>query len=420
MAEKKILLKEVYEKLLSDAYAEKNDELLPVVKYDGKIVKKIEKLITIDAQDYEAAIDSKDSKNYYDTYLKIFYGIIKCENEKDLGEWKDPIIENNPWKEALKTSNKFRSIADSDYKIMERIIDVESDSIFERLFNENLSKLFKDSFHNLYERNPDLQSTVKTELGYKFFEKVFADFEHAFDGNFENPRVIILGINPRLKDFNHESYNLAEVYDKPFDSKRPTLYSEGDKCSKDEYYFTPNGFFFIDSKNSKTNKVIKTSHKIKREFLQQITSKSKDTPYALWEFFPYATNSENEWCEGVKILDGPNSIKEYLSLSRWMPSQIWLLCLLTYTLKKSSPYIFLTKNNDDFRKKFFDNYLDTLEITKDSKIKVLSKLNGRNRRFNLTNIKNYFKNGEEISFESVEEFFKEIWAIPEDTETPVD
>lgn len=420
MTEMKILLKEVYEKLLSDASAEKNDELLPVVKYDDKIVKKIEKLITIDAKDYEAAIDSKDSKNYYDTYLRIFYGIIKCKSKEELEKWKVQIIENNPWKEALENSEQFRSIADSDYKIMKRIIDVECDSIFERLFNENLSKLFKDSFHNLYERNPDLQSTVKTELGYKFFEKVFVDLEHAFDGNFENPKVVILGINPRLKDFNHDTYNLAKVYDKPFDSKRPTLYSEEDKREKDEYYFTPNGFFFIDSKNNKTNKVIKTSDEIKREFLQQITSKSKETPYALWEFFPYATNSENEWCEGVKILDGPNSIKEYLSLSRWMPSQIWLLCLLTYTLKKSSPYIFLTKNNDDFRKKFFDNYLDTLEITKDSKIKVLSKLNGRNRRFNLTNIKNYFKDGEEISFESVEEFFKEIWAIPEDTETSVD
>ena len=71
MTEKKILLKEVYEKILSDAYAEKNDKLLPVVKYDDKIVKQIEKLITIDAQDYEAAIDLKDSKNYYDTYYTI-------------------------------------------------------------------------------------------------------------------------------------------------------------------------------------------------------------------------------------------------------------------------------------------------------------------------------------------------------------
>lgn len=396
MTENKISLIEEYKELIStDEYVEKTAEDL-------------DKLLSIDKDDYELAKDD------YAKYLKTLYQLIECKNEEQLEGLKEDIKNNNPWKEALKTSNQFRSIANSDYKIMERIIDVESDSIFERLFNENLSNLFQNSFHNLYKRNPNLKSTVKTELGYKFFEKVFADFEHAFDGNFENPRVVILGINPRLKDINHDTYDLAEVYDKPFDSKRPTLYSEEEKRDKDEYYFTPNGFFFIDSKDNKT------SDEIKRAFLQQITSKTEDTPYALWEFFPYATNSENEWCEGVKILDEAGGIKEYLSLSKWLPSQIWLLCLLTYTLKKSSPYIFLTKNNDGFRKKFFDNYLNTLDITKDSKIKVLSKLNGRNRRFNLTNIKNYFKDGEEISFESVEEFFKEIWAIPADTETSVD
>ena len=356
-------------------------------------------LLPIDNQDYEA------SKEYYETYLRIFHNIVKSKTNKQLEKLKKEIEDNNPWKKALENSEQFRSIADSDYKIMERIIDVESDSIFERLFNENLSSLFQNSFPNLYTRNPNLKSTVKTELGYKFFEKVFADFEHTFDGNFENPKVVILGINPRLKDFNHESYELEDVYRMPFDSKRPTLYSEERKCEKDEYYFTPNGFFFIETEK------YKTSNKIKEKFLHEITSEEENTPYALWEFFPYATNSENEWCEGVKILDGTDSIKEYLSLSRWLPSQIWLLCLLTYTLKKSSPYIFLTKNNDDFRKNFFDNYLNTLGITKDSKIKVLSKLKGRDRRFNLTNIKYYFSK-EQMTFNSVEDFFEEIWDIP--------
>lgn len=369
---------------------------------------KYKDLLPIDDQDY------KDAKEYYEQYLDIFDRIIECKDEESLNGLKEEIEKNNPWENALNPSYRFKSIADSDYKIMERIIDVECDSIFERLFNENLSSLFKNSFQNLYKKNRNLMTTVKTELGYKFFEKVFADFEHAFDGNFENPRVVILGINPRLKDFNHDTYNLAEVYDKPFDSKRPTLYSEEDKSEKDEYYFTPNGFFFIETEN------YKTSDKIKEEFLCRITSEKEDTPYALWEFFPYATNSENEWCEGVKILDETGGIKEYLSLSRWLPSQIWLLCLLTYTIKKSSPYIFLTKNNKDFRENFFNKYLKKLKITKESKIKVLSKSNGRNRRFNLTNIKNYFDDGEKISFGTVEEFFKEIWAIPEDTETSVD
>ena len=198
---------------------------------------KYKDLLPIDNQDYI------DAKEYYEQYLDIFDRIIECKDEESLNGLKEEIEENNPWENALNPSYRFKSIADSDYKIMERIIDVECDSIFERLFNENLSSLFKDSFQNLYKKNRNLMKTVKTELGYKFFEKVFADFEHAFDGNFENPRVVILGINPRLKDFNHDTYNLAEVYDKPFDSKRPTLYSEEDKSEKDEYYFTPNGFF---------------------------------------------------------------------------------------------------------------------------------------------------------------------------------
>ena len=370
-----------------------------MIKKKISLREKYKDLLPIDNQDYI------DAKKYYEKYLEIFDRIIECKDEEALNGLKEEIEKNNPWENPLNPSNRFTSIADSDYKIMKRIIDVECDSIIERLFNENLSNLFQNSFQNLYTRYPSLMNTVKTELGYKFFEKVFADFEHAFDGNFENPRVVILGINPRLKDFNHDTYDLAEVYDKPFDSKRPTLYSGEEKLKKDEYYFTPNGFFFIETEK------YKTSNKIKEKFLHEITSEEENTPYALWEFFPYATNSENEWCEGVKILGGTDSIKEYLSLSRWLPSQIWLLCLLTYTLKKSSPYIFLTKNNDDFRKKFFDNYLNTLGITKDSKIKVLSKLKGRDRRFNLTNIKYYFSK-EQMTFNSVEDFFEKIWGIP--------
>ena len=66
MVEKKILLKGLYKELLSDAYAENNDKLLPIGAYDDEVIGKIEKLITIDAQDYEVAIDSENSKNYYE------------------------------------------------------------------------------------------------------------------------------------------------------------------------------------------------------------------------------------------------------------------------------------------------------------------------------------------------------------------
>ena len=114
MTENKISLKEVYENVLSESYTEKNDKLLPIEEYDDEVVEKIENLIAIDARDYEAAIDSKDSKNYYDTYLRILYGIIKCEDDKQLEALKGEIKENNPWENALNDSNQFRSIADSD------------------------------------------------------------------------------------------------------------------------------------------------------------------------------------------------------------------------------------------------------------------------------------------------------------------
>jgi|GEM_PF-6911569 hypothetical protein len=41
MAENKISLKEVYKKLLSEAYTEKNDELLSIEEYDDEVVKKL-------------------------------------------------------------------------------------------------------------------------------------------------------------------------------------------------------------------------------------------------------------------------------------------------------------------------------------------------------------------------------------------
>ena len=142
-------------------------------------------------------------------------------------------------------------------------------------------------------------------------------------------------------------------------------------------------------------------------------SLKKEFPYALYEFFPYATDSENNWYKNIKINNG----KKYLALEKLLPSQIWMLCLLTYTLKKAilsgrKMYIFLTKNNKSFRDNFLDNYLELLNIQNQANIIVLAKKDNQNRNFHFYNIKNYFKNGKEISFESVERFFKEIWGIP--------
>lgn len=416
MAEKKKLLKEIYEKLLSEAYAKNNDNLLPIGKYDDEVAEKIEKLITIDAQDYEVAIDSKDSKNYYDTYLRIFYGIITCKNEKDLGEWKDPIIENNPWKKALENSEQFRSIADSDRNILEPLIKKEIKNFKNEILSEKLTKFYNvNNIVELLSKNSDekekLERIIDKDIATKFYEAIFSDFEHAFDGNFENPRVIILGINPRLQDIKHDSYELTKVYEKPFDSKRPTLYSEKNKRLKDKYYFIPNGFFFMK------NKEHTTPNKIKEDFLLQITSIEKDTPYALWEFFPYATNSENEWFGEIAISE--KKITKYMLLKNFLPSQIWLLCLLTFTIKKAlfeserELYIFCTKKEETFQKSFIKPYFeDLLEITPTSNVKVLLKKGDRNRNFNVNNITPYFKTqGTVFRKNAFKKFYNVIWKI---------
>ena len=370
---------------------------------------KYKDLLPIDNQDY------KDAKDYYEKYLQIFDGIIDCNDEESLNDLKEKIENNNPWENALNDSNQFRSIADSDLSILEPLIQEEINNFKDNIFSEKMRESFSDEVSTIYSQyggEEEFNTAIKENLAKPFFKQIFSDFEHAFDGNFENPRVIILGINPRLKNLKHESYELTKVYEKPFDSKRPTLYSEKDVRSKDEYYFIPNGFFFMK------NKKYTTPNKIKEDFLHQITSREKNTPYALWEFFPYATNSEIEWYDGIKL---SKDITKYLELKKILPSQIWLLCLLTYTLKKAifsrrEMYLFLTKTNESFKNIFFENYRKLLKINNNSKVKILTKNNNQNRKFHCNNIKEYEK--EKMNFASVEDFFEKIWGIPEKKKRP--
>lgn len=359
-------------------------------------------LLPIDNQDYI------DAKEYYEKYLDIFDRIIECKDEESLNSLKEEIEENNPWENALNDSNQFRSIADSDRRILEPLIEEEINNFKDNIFSKKMRESFSDELSKIYSQyggEKKFNTEIKESIAKPFFKQIFSDFEHAFDGNFENPRVIILGINPRLKDLKHESYELTKVYEKPFDSKRPTLYSEEDKRVKDEYYFTQNGFFFIETEE------YKTSDEIKKEFLHQINSE-EDTPYALWEFFPYATNSEIEWCDGIKL---SKDITKYIELKKILPSQIWLLCILTYTLKKAifsrrEMYLFLTKTNERFKNKFFENYRKLLKINKKSNVKILTKNNSQNRKFHCNNIKEY--NKKKMNYDSVEAFFEKIWDIP--------
>ena len=237
---------------------------------------------------------------------------------------------------------------------------------------------------------------------------MFSRFEHAFDGNFEDPRVIILGINPRLQDISHKDFGLKNIYKNIFDYKCPS-YVSNENHEIYKYYFRNGGFFFESlGKNKKDKDKNKKLEKLREQFMNSLKVKF---PYALYEFFPYATDSENNWYKNIKINNG----KEYLALEKLLPSQIWMLCLLTYTLKKAifsgrTMYLFLTKNNEEFKKGFFDKYLELLNISSKTNIKILTKNNNQNRNFRWKNIKEYKK--EKMNFVSVEKFFKKIWDIP--------
>ena len=391
MAENKISLKEVYENVLSEAYTEKNDKLLPIEECDDEVVEKIEKLIAIDARDYEAAIDSKNSKNYYDTYLRIFYGIIKCEDGESLNDLKKAIKENSPWEIALKKQKQYRSIADSDYKIMEALITKESESFIKNILN---NKLFEEGIKTI-NGNDSFRETIADKLAIPFFTKLFSKFEHAFDGNFEDPRVIILGINPRLKNIRHKDFGLENIYNNIFGYKCPSYVSD---VSHEiyEYYFKNEGFFFESlGKNKKDKDKNERLKKLREEFMDSLEVKF---PYALYEFFPYATDSEKNWYKNIKIING----KEYLAMEKILPSQIWMLCLLTYTIKKAifskrKMYLFLTKNNEKFKEGFFDKYLELLNISNKTNINIITKNNDRNRNFHSYNIKYYFS-GKKMKF----------------------
>ena len=371
---------------------------------DSKIVEKLEELLPIDKHDYEG------SETYYDEYVKILYKLAVCEEDK-LEKLKEEIEDNNPWKEALEDSKQYRSIADSDRSILEPLIEEEINSFEDNIISEKMRKFLNKDLRKIYSPfggKSKFNDVVKNTIATPFFNQLFSDFEHAFDGNFENPRVVILGINPKLSNIKHKRFNLQRVYNKPFNSRRNTLFSNNLK--NDEYYFVDNGFFFSKNDNDASNNIIKDI------FLDKVNNSKIDTPYCLWEFFPYATTSENEWYDGIEI---STKVKKYLELKKILPSQIWLLCILTYTLRKiileknkeeRVMYIFLTKTNKTFIDKFFKPYLKLVNIQNRTNIIILTKNNNQNRNFHWNNIKEYKK--EKMNFASVEDFFGKIWGIP--------
>lgn len=352
------------------------------------LVEKYEDIFPIFASDYNK------EKKAYDKYLKLFDRILNSEAE-ELEKCKKQITAGMPWKNAFNENNEFKSIADTDRKILKPMLDKEKEAVDDYIENRDKDKA------NKYNGTAD-----------NLFKKLFNDFEHAFDGNFENPKVVILGINPKISDIDHDSYDLQEVYEEPFSKYRGTLFSENPK--KNDYYFSKtNGLFFkgLDTTDD-------TKQEIYQKFMDQVNCKKKETPFALWEFFPYASQNEKTWHKDVPLALGAKGIKQFFDLERILPSQIWMICLLTYTIKKSiignKPIkLFLRKNNEKFRQSFLDSYFGLLNLKEYTHITVLSKKNGQNKEFTRKNISemDFFGRKLNISMSTDEEFFKFIWEI---------
>lgn len=323
-------------------------------------------IFKISEEDYQKATC------YYDKYLQIFHDLLSKEGfNKD--ELKQRIENENPWKTSTPSNNeyKFKSLATSDCKILKSLLI------------RNIEKL---------------KQSGKTETK-NIVESRFDDFEHAFDGNFINPKVILLGINPKMAS-NHESYKLGDtVYKYPFDKKRPVLnHPEGD-FNKD-YYFKKSGFFYTKY----------VPENIRGKHIKLSTQNNSDTPFALLEVFPYASENEKEWQKGYEI---SSSLRPYFQLKKTLPSQVWLICLLTYTIKTSERLIlYLRINNAPFRKNFLEPYFKKLNMKTAEHIEVLTKKSNSNQIFSRGNIKSYFKEYQiKVRTDSVENFFEDIWNI---------
>lgn len=144
----------------------------------------------------------------------------------------------------------------------------------------------------------------------------FMDYQQAFDGNLYDPRVIILGINPRFKADTFYDYeqkegkdfmvgHMKEVYDKPICEKnRPMLYkmneTDDENCekieptdlhiAKDDYYYGRRGHFYPG-----VSDYLKKEHRSRCLGNEGKTDKKKKNQVAFLELFPYASNGIGTW-----------------------------------------------------------------------------------------------------------------------------
>ena len=342
---------------------------------NNNLREKYKKIFKISEEDYQKAKISQKEENYYDIYLEIFDNLV--DNNKNKKKLKEDIEKSNPWKTSNSSNNKykFKSLAVSDREILERLLILNID---------------------------ELNQNGKTEAE-SIIESRFDDFEHAFDGNFINPKVILLGINPKMAS-NHKPYGLENtVYKEPFNEKCPVLNHPEDDFNND-YYFKKSGFFYTKD----------VPENIRKKHIELSTdpdsNRDSDTPFALLEVFPYASENVKEWQKGYKI---SHSLRPYFNLKKTLPSQIWLVCLLTYAIKNTTNlFLYLRINNRSFRNNFLDFYFEKLDLNSSEHIKVITKKSSSNQVFSKNNIKPYFKRDKlKVRTDSEETFFEDIWGI---------
>lgn len=254
----------------------------------------------------------------------------------------------------------------------------------------------------------------------------FMDYQQAFDGNFYDPRVIILGINPRFKADTFYDYgqkeekkfmvnHMKEVYSTPIrDENRPMLYKmdenddeNGEKIeptdlhiAEDDYYYGKPGKFYAEYIDKKF------IEKHRHLCLKKEKAENEDrNPIAFLELFPYASNGIGTWWDGedldlaltlLKLLEWDGDI--YNALKTWVTdnkknmdamsdiscvikkmiglnndellySQQWILCLLYCILIKNSKS---KKNSNWFviSTRYAGDHLKRLEAFIDTAIKI--------------------------------------------------
>lgn len=308
--------------------------------------------------------DYNKAKSYYDKYLQLFDKILK-ESKPFSDDLRLEIESSNPWNKAVFSKNgyNFTSLAEPDCFILGELLI------------ENIEQLLKND-----SKSKDI------------VQSRFKDFEQAFDGNFIDPKVIILGINPKMT-VQHEPYGLdTTIYKKPFDNRKSIL--------NNDYYFGPNGLFY-----AKMGKHVQ----LKEAHYDMIFNLDKVTPVALWEFFLYASENENEWQKGHKMT---KALKDYFQLKKILPSQIWMVCLLTYAIKKSNKLkIFLRKNNKHFRENFLNSYFKLLCLESNTCIEILTKKSPASKYLSIGNVKSFYEENLRIRTDSIECFFEDLWDI---------